>query len=273
MIFLSAPTAKAILDALEKNAQQIEISLDLGISVSNLSISDYKWDISKLHKIAQDPDTVYFINEEGVFKAAIIGKRFYKLMPSGEGNAPALLIDGVLMHRVKDIDPMEDARMKAHLCARRGSNMLEICTGLGYSTIACLEQGIAHIVTIEKESDVLDLAKINPWSQRVFDDEKVEIIVADASEAIQKIPTKRFHGILHDPPRFTHGSELYTEEFYSELYRVLRPKGVLYHYVGSPGGKHKKKDLPKGVMERLRRVGFVRVKRNSETLGVVAYRP
>jgi predicted methyltransferase len=50
----------------------------------------------------------------------------------------------------------------------------------------------------------------------------------------------------------------------------LKKRGVLYHYVGSPGGKHRKRDLPKGVMKRLRDVGFEHVSRNERTLGVVA---
>ena len=75
---------------------------------------------------------------------------------------------------------------------------------------------------------------------------------------------------MHDPPRFSMGSELYTSEFYSQLHRVLKPKGVLYHYVGSPGSKHRKRDLQKGILTRLREAGFKQVKRNESTLGVVA---
>jgi predicted methyltransferase len=40
--------------------------------------------------------------------------------------------------------------------------------------------------------------------------------------------------------------------------------------VGSPGRKHRKRDIPKGVMKRLRDVGFNHVARSEETLGVVA---
>ncbi|MBD3406059.1 MAG: SAM-dependent methyltransferase [Candidatus Lokiarchaeota archaeon] len=273
MIFLDSYTAETILQSLKRGENEIEISIDLGLSESIIRLAEYKWDISKLRKIVEDPDTVYFINEEGVFKAAIRGKSFYKLMPAGKNKAPALLIDGVLMHRIKDIDPMKDARMKAKLCARKGSEMLEICTGLGYSTIACLDNAVSTITTIERDSDVIELARINPWSQRLFEDERVEMIIGDASEKIKMFSNKRFNGVLHDPPRFTLGPELYTEDFYEELYRVMKPKGVLYHYVGSPGSRYKKKDLPKGIMTRLRKVGFQRVQRKNDTLGVTGFKP
>ncbi|MHA2200557.1 MAG: MnmC family methyltransferase, partial [Candidatus Thorarchaeota archaeon] len=183
---------------------------------------------------------------------------------------PALLIDGVLMHRVKDINPIEDAAMKAALCARKGIDMLEICTGLGYSTIACLKRGVRSIVSIERNHHVIELSRLNPWSRELHSDKRISIVHGDAVEKIEEFDSKSFHSVLHDPPRFSMGSELYTSEFYSQIYRVLKPRGVLYHYVGSPGGKHRKRDLPKGVIKRLREVGFEQVMRNEQTLGVVA---
>jgi len=66
------------------------------------------------------------------------------------------------------------------------------------------------------------------------------------------------------------GSSLYTHEFYSQMYRVLKRKGILFHYVGSPGSKYRKRDLQKGVIQRLRAVGFNEVVRKKDALGVLA---
>ena len=270
MIFLDSNVASAILGAIESGIDTIEVSLDIGISLSQVSISEMEFDVESLSKIVKDTDSIYFIDDDGIFKAAISSDHFYKLFPTGKSSAPALLIDGVLMHRIKDTDPMTDAKSKARLCARRGIDMLEICTGLGYSTIACLDREIRSIITIEKESNVLQLARLNPWSQRLFSDERVKIIEGDAVEHISKLKDGTVHAVLHDPPRFSMGSELYTADFYSEIHRVLRPRGVLYHYVGSPGSKYKKRDLQKGVMTRLRKVGFRNPVRKAEALGVLA---
>ncbi|MHA2264348.1 MAG: class I SAM-dependent methyltransferase [Candidatus Thorarchaeota archaeon] len=270
MDFLSAPTAKEILQALEKGENEIEVSLDLGITTSQINTSEWKDSVESLEKIAADADSLYFWRENGFFKAAISDAHFYKLMPVEGSKAPALLIDGVLMHRVKDTNPLEDAKMKANLCAKRGIAMIEICTGLGYATTACLERGINSIITIEKDSNVLKLAEINPWSQKLFNDDRVKLIEGDATEVIRQMKDNNFHSAIHDPPRLSMGSELYTLEFYSELYRVLKPGGVLFHYVGSPGKKYKKKDIPKGVMLRLRKAGFKDVSRKEDTLGVLA---
>ncbi len=270
MIFLHSATAKEILNAILAGEEYLDISLDLGLSQTRVDVNDQIWDSNKLEKIVQDPDSIYFIRDGETFKAALSTDHFYKLHPTGPNTAPALLIDGVLMHRVKEVDPIKDAAMKAELCARKGIDMLEICTGLGYATIACLRRGVKSIVTIEKDSSVIELARLNPWSRDLFSDARVSTIQGDASETIEEFDSSVFHAVMHDPPRFSMGSELYTSEFYSQLFRVLKPKGVLYHYVGSPGSKHRKRDLQKGIITRLREVGFKQVKRNESTLGVVA---
>ncbi len=195
MIFLDSTIAKEILDALEQNTEEITISLDLGRSKTKVNLSDPNWDSTQLLKIAKDPSTVYFIEDGDAFKAAISGTQFYKLMPSGKGTAPALVISGVAMHRVKDMDPIKDAAMKAKLCAKTGDNMLEICTGLGYSTIECLNRKIRSIVTIEKDKDVIQLSSINPWSRELFSDPKVTLVHGDATEKICDFEDSRFHSI------------------------------------------------------------------------------
>jgi predicted methyltransferase len=205
-----------------------------------------------------------------VFKAAINSNQFYKLMPSGQGTAPALVISGVAMHRVKGMDPLTDAKMKADLCAKKGNDMLEICTGLGYSTIQCLRRGVQSIVSIELDSDVIQLSSINPWSRELFSDPRVTLVQGDATEKILEFEDSSFHSVLHDPPTFTMGSNLYTREFYSQIHRVMKRKGVLFHYVGSPGAKYRRRDVQKGVIQRLRDVGFRDVERKKEALGVLA---
>lgn len=270
MIFLHSITAQKILNAIQEGMEHFSLSLNLGISQTRIDVRDPIWETDKLEKIVKDPDSIYFIRDGETYKAALSTDHFYKLHPTGPTTAPALLIDGVLMHRVKDIDPIKDAEMKAALCARKGIDMLEICTGLGYSTIACLRRGVKNIVTIEKDPSVIELARLNPWSKDLFTDKRVSTIQGDASEKIEEFDDNTFHSIMHDPPRFSMGSELYTSDFYSQLYRVLKPKGVLYHYVGSPGSKHRKRDLQKGILTRLRDVGFKQVKRNERTLGVIA---
>ncbi|MFW9792904.1 MAG: RsmD family RNA methyltransferase [Candidatus Thorarchaeota archaeon] len=273
MIFLHAETAKELIQGIENGFKHLELSMDLGRTITRVDLSEPYWNPEQLEKITEDPESIFFVRDGEFYKAAISVDHFYKLFPTGRKSAPALMIDGVLMHRVKDVDPIQDAEMKAELCARKGIDVLDICTGLGYSTIACLRRGVRSVITIEKDHHVLELSKLNPWSSELHSDERVSIIHGDAVERIEEFDAESFDSVLNDPPRFSMGSDLYGTEFYSQIFRVLKPRGILFHYVGSPGGRYRKRDLPKGVIQRLRHVGFEHVRRNNRTLGILAKRP
>ena len=62
--------------------------------------------------------------------------------------------------------------------------------------------------------------------------------------------------MLHDPPRFGIAGELYSQKFYDQLARVLRPRGRLFHYTGSPNKLTSGRDVPREVSGRLQRAGF-----------------
>ncbi|ASJ17176.1 hypothetical protein A3L04_08895 [Thermococcus chitonophagus] len=223
-----------------------------------------------IRKIARDEGTVYFIKEGEVFKAAIAREHFYKLVPT---IPPTIEINGIRMHRTKDTNPLRDTLAKVNTVnPREGEKVLDTCMGLGYTAIEAARRG-AHVVTIEKDPNVIELARINPWSLELFSNSRIKIIHGDSYEVIKKFEDEEFNVIIHDPPRFSLAGELYSEKFYKELYRVLKPGGRLFHYVGNPGKKYRHKDIQRGVMERLRRAGFVRVRKVEEALGVVALKP
>ncbi len=219
-----------------------------------------------MERIARDTENVYFIRK-GVYKAAIAGEHFYKLVPT---IPPTIEINGIRMHRTKGTNPLQDTRSKVNAVKpREGETVLDTCMGLGYTAIEASKRG-AYVITIEKDPNVIELARINPWSRELFTGGKIQVIQGDAFEVVKRFNDETFDVIIHDPPRFSLAGQLYAEEFYRELFRILKPGGRLFHYVGNPGKRYRRKDLQKGVMERLRRAGFVEVKRVEEALGVVA---
>ncbi len=223
-----------------------------------------------IERIARDASSVYFIRNGGVYKVAIAGEHYYKLVPT---IPPTIEINGVRMHRTKEVNPLQDTRNKVNAVKpKEGESVLDTCMGLGYTAIEASKRG-AYVITIEKDPNVIKLARINPWSRELFTGGKVQVIQGDAFEVVKKFRPKSFDVVIHDPPRFSLAGKLYSGEFYFELFRVLKPGGRLFHYVGNPGKKYRRKDLQKGVMERLRKVGFVGVKRVEEALGVVARKP
>ncbi|ASJ01792.1 hypothetical protein A3L09_00210 [Thermococcus profundus] len=224
-----------------------------------------------IERIAGDEGSVYFVKNGGVYKAAIATDAgFYKLVPT---IPPTIEINGIRMHRTKEVNPLQDTRNKVNtVMPKEGETVLDTCMGLGYTAIEASRRG-AYVITIEKDLHVIELARINPWSRELFTGGKVQVIQGDAFEVVKKFNDESFDAVIHDPPRFSLAGHLYSEEFYRELFRILKPGGRLFHYVGNPGKRYRRKDLQKGVMERLRKAGFVGVRRVEEALGIVAKKP
>ena len=70
------------------------------------------------------------------------------------------------------------------------------------------------------------------------------------------LPSGSVGAILHDPPRFGIAGELYSQVFYDQLARVLKRKGKLFHYTGTPNKLSSGRDVPNEVVKRLRNAGF-----------------
>ncbi len=259
---------KHVVEKLEKG--ELKVSLDLGRSLINIEIregsvvlpSGLEVDLVFLRKIVKREDRAYFMEEgkRDIFEISIsTPERYYKLMVVAPYTAPTLEISGIHMHRIKSVTPLEDTLEKVKLARiKKGCRVLDICTGLGYTAIYSLKKGASSVVTVEKDLNVLEIARYNPWSRELADD-RIEVILADASEYIHELPSESFDRIIHDPPRFALAGELYSLAFYRELCRVLRSGGILFHYTGYPGAKRGLK-FQAGVAARLRRAGFLQVK-------------
>lgn len=189
----------------------------------------------------------------------------YKLLKTA--GYPALVIDGVRMHRTKEMNPEEDAKAKVNALRIRGGILLDTCCGLGYTAIESAKHA-SQVITIEKSPEVLELAKQNPFSQELFNNKKITLIKGDIFNEIKKFDSSYFKYIIHDPPRLSLAGELYGKEFYSELFRVLKSGGRMFHYIGSPGARYRKRNLKQGVVNRLMAAGF-KVKKMDSLLGLM----
>ena len=277
MNYITSKIAKKILNSqyeeiflnldLNKTEKKEKIIIDREKEVAKFPEGEVSFDILK--KIAKDEGHIYFIKDGEVFKAAISNNGYYKLVPT---IPPTIEINGIRMHRTKEFNPYQDTLNKINTVKiKKGEKVLDTCMGLGYTAIEACKRG-AEVITIEKNPNVLELAKINPYSEELFKG-GIKIILGDAYDVIKTFKDEEFDVVIHDPPRFSLAGHLYSEDFYKEIFRVLKPGGRLFHYVGNPGKKYRGKDLQKGVMERLRKVGFVNVRRVEEALGVVAIKP
>ena len=254
---------------------KVSVTFDLGITFSKIdlnkrafSIDDYQYFIDDLLKYAKK-DYVYVLNRGKIYSVAYYKDGFYyKLYPITSFSAPTIEISGIKMHRVVNTTPWEDSRAKVSILKiKPGEDVLDICTGLGYTATHAYISG-GNIISIEKDPNVLDIASYNPWSKKLTN---INIILGDAYEVIRELDNKSFQVIIHDPPRFSRSGQLYSIDFYKELYRVLSDNGRIFHYGGKVGFKKRGIDLIKSIAVRLRRAGF-KVKLMRKHMGVYAYK-
>ena len=177
-----------------------------------------------------------------------------KLVPT-EWGPPTFEIDGIKMLPTATVSPHEDAANKVALIEPRGKVVLDTCGGLGYFAAWCLQAGAARVLSFEKNPDVIWLRGLNPWSPPPHG--ALALVQGDVAEQVATLADASVDAILHDPPRFGIAGELYSQAFYDQLARVIRRKGRMFHYTGTPNRLTTGRDVPGEVARRLQRAGFV----------------
>lgn len=281
---MSSFQAHPLMDARRHAHEMATTSLDLGISFSELRLTSegallpdgaaLSWEGIE-HMIHCKKDRLIapcFLIKEGVpheIRTYSADTERPLSLVAGNG-APTLLLAGFTMHRIKGTDPQKDTEAKLGTITPTIGRVLDTATGLGYTAI-----GAAHtakeVVTIELDPAVLALARLNPWSRQLFSRSNITQRLGDASLLIRDWSDRSFTRIIHDPPALSLAGDLYAGTFYQELYRVLRPGGRLFHYIGNPQS-HLGQRLTKGVRQRLSFAGFDRLRLCPEAFGLVAYK-
>jgi uncharacterized protein len=279
VILLSRPAATRILNAMDDRAGAVDVSLDLGRRTSTVAVQDqlaYFPDgqslaASQLREIVDQPGSVFAVLDDQAEKVTWFSPDTDKVYTLRATRGwPALEISGILMHRIKETDPRADAESKIAAIAPVRGHVLDTCCGLGYSAILAARTA-DHVIVYEIDAEVLRMARLNPYSAPLFqDDGRIEIRNEDVAAAIEDLADDTFDAIIHDPPTLAIAGDLYGDAFYRHLHRVLRPGGKLFHYTGDPGSRHRRQDLPGRVAQRLADLGFTRVTRHPAALGVSA---
>ena len=282
MILLTAPEARTIRDAARRAERAVAVSVDLGRTETELPLEDgtvwfpdgQSLRVEVLDRVIDDPAAVYMVMDDELAKVTWFAPETNKVYTlRATGSWPALEISGILMHRIKDTDPKQDAESKIATIAPVRGHGLETCCGLGYSAI--IGAGTADRVTVfEIDPEVLRMSRVNPYSAPLWDDDgNIEVRNEDILDAIPDLPDAAFDYIVHDPPTLAVAGDLYGDDFYRQLLRVLRPGGKLFHYTGDPGSRSRGQDLPGSVKQRLSTLGFTGARLEPEALGVSARKP
>jgi len=270
-----------LIEKLQSRSGCFPATLDMGLSETLvcvesgfLRVGDRVFELSAVKPRREDHVVFYDTAENRLYEVAVSTVTgYYKLKAVGLDKAPTLEINGIHMHRITGTDPWSDAKVKVEkLGVKRGDVVLDTCLGLGYTAVNSLKRGARVVYGVEIDESVLWIAERNPWS-RELGSGGVVILRGDVVEEVAVFPENYFDKVLHDPPRYSSSTgDLYSLEFYRELYRVLKPGGKLYHYTGEPG-KHRGAGIVKGIGERLKRAGFHPVVFDEESMGYIAFKP
>ena len=278
-IILSYVQAEPLLKAKQQGIASMQISPDLGLSTVLVTLTSEgvvfpngeRLDWQSVEKISKAEVNCFILEDNAARPVQVLSEytnRVCSLMPTR--GAPSMLIAGFVMHRIKDIDPMQDTARKISAISPIVGRVLDTATGLGYTAIEAAKTA-DEVVTIELDPGVLEIARLNPWSQALFYSPKIHQIMGDAYEVVQSFEDGSFARIIHDPPTFSLAGELYSGVFYQQLFRVLKRGGRLYHYIGDPSSRASG-GVTKGALKRLQEAGFARVVRKPEAYGVVAFK-
>lgn len=280
-VVLSHYQIAPLLRAKREGKQEVEISLDLNLSIAHAQIESDILSFPRFppcsllwrdaEKIARDENSCFVLDADGIHKIKTFSEltnRAYSLYPTR--SAPTMLVAGFPMHRIKDSDPHRDTLAKIKALSPSSGSVLDTATGLGYTAIE-LAKTAQHVITIELDPAAQEMCRANPWSQALFDNPKIEQRIGDSFEIVPTCAPNSFDAILHDPPTMSLAGDLYSLEFYAELWRVLRHGGKLFHYIGDPDSKFGA-SMTRGVTERLKQAGFKRVKPAPQAFGVLAFK-
>ena len=278
-IILSYVQAEPLLDAYKKGLQSVEISPVLGLSTVTVQVyadgvlfpggEQVNW--QQVEKIKKASSNCFVVANGGIKSIQVFSEdtnRVCSLLPTRR--TPSMLIAGFTMHRIVDTDPMEDTLKKMATLTPITGRVLDTATGLGYTAIEAAKTA-EQVITIELDPGAQQIARLNPWSQALFENPKIQQVMGDAFEVVPTLADESFSRIVHDPPVFSLAGELYAGVFYQQLFRVLKRGGRLFHYIGDLNSKSSG-TVTRGVLKRLQEAGFARVVRRPEAYGVVAYK-
>jgi hypothetical protein len=258
------------------HASELPLSTDLGMTTGTAVRGPRGWRLpdgqtltfEQIEKINQDENGCYLLEEGTLRKVEAFSNftnRYYSLMPTPK--APTMLISGIPMHRIKETTPVEDTTQKLRALGKAYGLILDTTTGLGYTAIQAAKSA-SMVITVEFDPAVIAICRMNPWSGALFTDPHIVQLIGDSAELARAFPDETFNAILHDPPTFNLAGQLYSGALYREFFRIIKPNGRLFHYIGNPDSRTGA-SVGRGVVDRLRKAGFS-VKPKARAFGVLA---
>jgi predicted methyltransferase len=260
--------AKDLIKNIESKNFKFKILLDLGLLEFNILfdenekvfIVDNKEKISleKIEKLSKKDNEIIILKDEMIYPAEIYNEDtsiLYNLVATKKNSPPTVHISGIKMHATLNTDPLKDAKDKVKTFKKVYGEVLDTCMNLGYTSMTLLKYA-SKLHSCEIMEDIINLAKLNPYSKELFSSDKITIHNRNIKDLILEFEDKQFNFILHDPPSYSTAVYLYSHEFYKNMYDKLKNNGKIYHYTGMPKFKNRSSDLISKTIKKFKEVGF-----------------
>ncbi len=119
----------------------------------------------------------------------------------------------------------------------KGTLVLDVCFGLGYNSYFALKEG-ANVIGIEKSKEVLDMvSKVDLGGEyeiikkvaKGSENSRLKLYVGDARDVVKKLGFG-FDAVLFDPFSPRKCPEMWSVEFFKDIYKLLKIGGRLTTY-------------------------------------------
>ncbi len=152
----------------------------------------------------------------------------------------ALIIDGKTQSALIDEYIYHEALVQpAMFLHPNPAKVLVIGGGEGATIREVLRHNsVERVVMVDIDKGVIDFAKkyLVEWHQNSFDDPRLELVIGDGREYVEKTNEKFDVVILDvvDPMVGSQACRLYTKEFYKRVYQILREPGIVVTQATTP---------------------------------------
>lgn len=265
MPIVSSDELVKINEAIKRGFREIETSLDLGMSKIKVKLGKEGFYVEdqlvKIGKIKDDEKSCYLINNGKLEKAQYFSDKtnsVYKLIPTSD--KPILKISGTSMHKMEFVERIRKDKLRGKI--------LDSGTGLGYTAISSAKTA-DEVITIEKDENVIEMAKLNPYSRELFENKRIIQRIGDLTEEILEFDDEEFRYAILDGGIVSSSGNFFSLENYKEVIRVLKRNGALYHYLPRPQTKHGRNFISE-VGARLKKAGFSAIYKNEKDCYIIA---
>jgi predicted methyltransferase len=253
---LSSQELRNIDRAIKVNLKEIETSIDLG--KDGFFIGP---DLVKPIKIRDDDQSCYIVLDKALVKVQFLSEDtgfIYKLIPTSF--RPILQTSGTSMHKRAFVDRVEADKLTG--------KVLDAGTGLGYTAIVAAKTA-DMVVSVEIDPGIIDIARLNPYSQDIFNKKNINLVMGDLAEMFDGFKDGEFDFLILDVGNQKIFADFFSGENYRSAFRIMKAGGKLYHYIPRLQVTHGR-DFAAEVIKRIKAAGFSSIERNEKDSYVVA---